>query len=715
MQLKKLKLKNIRSYESLELEFSEGSLLLAGDIGSGKSSILLAIEYALFGLQPGQKGLALLRNNSDSGYVFLEIEAKGKLIEIERKLKRTSKGVSNEYASVTIDGIKNESSVTEIKTIILNHLGYPPEFIKKNNLLYRYTVFTPQESMKQIILEDPETRLNIIRHIFGIDKYRRIRENLQVILTKIKQDSKILEVELIGLKESQALLKDKTELISKLSTDISEKSKELDLANKKRKSLELELKEIKEKAGEKDIIQREIDKIIILKNAKLDSLQEIKKQQSEISISLEKEKDQFDESKYNSILNELSKTFELEDQLNSKLIDISSNLSSIEKIKSDNLRKKERIFKIDICPTCLQDVPENHKHNILNDTETLISQIDSQSKSLMNEKDLVKKELSSLREKRSSLESERSRQEILKSKKDYIDHSKIKLEELSKTSKFLEEDTKFLSNHLISLKQSLLSYSKYENIIRKIESDISLAHREERDIEISIAELKKEQELTAILIEQTNNEIKQKETIKRKLSHLIEIQDWLENKFSSLIEFTERNVLMNIRIEFSRLFQKWFSFLVSSDSLDVELDESFSPIIIQAGVETEYSFLSGGERTAIALAYRLSLNQTINSLFSKIETRNIVILDEPTDGFSETQIDKMRDIFSELDISQLIVVSHEQKIESFVQNVIRIKKSGDSSYIENNSGILNTNSSSSLELNEDSNKESPKNLNTPNL
>jgi len=56
MKIKKIKLKNIRSYESQEIEFPEGSLLLSGDIGSGKTSILLAIEYALFGLQPGQKG-----------------------------------------------------------------------------------------------------------------------------------------------------------------------------------------------------------------------------------------------------------------------------------------------------------------------------------------------------------------------------------------------------------------------------------------------------------------------------------------------------------------------------------------------------------------------------------------------------------------------------------------------------------------------------------
>jgi exonuclease SbcC len=88
----------------------------------------------------------------------------------------------------------------------------------------------------------------------------------------------------------------------------------------------------------------------------------------------------------------------------------------------------------------------------------------------------------------------------------------------------------------------------------------------------------------------------------------------------------------------------------------------------------DYSYLSGGERTAIALAYRLALNQVINSMISKIKTRDLVILDEPTDGFSEQQLDKMRNVLDQLKVKQLIIVSHEQKIEGFVENVIKLKK-----------------------------------------
>ena len=88
MLIKRVALKNIRSYENIEIEFPEGSTLLSGDIGSGKTTILLAIEFALFGLQPGQKGTSILRNGKKEGEVTLEIEIESKNIVIERGLKK---------------------------------------------------------------------------------------------------------------------------------------------------------------------------------------------------------------------------------------------------------------------------------------------------------------------------------------------------------------------------------------------------------------------------------------------------------------------------------------------------------------------------------------------------------------------------------------------------------------------------------------------------
>ena len=192
MRLKKISLENIRSYKNQEIEFPSGSTLLSGDIGSGKTSILLGIEFALFGLQPGQKGSSLLKNGENSGSVALEFEVDGKDVKIERTLKK-SKSISQEDCYVTIDGERKETSVMELKSLILKILNYPSEFSKKQNILYKFTVYTPQEEMKQIILQDPETRINTLRHIFGIDKYKKILENTSILSGKIREEKKIKE------------------------------------------------------------------------------------------------------------------------------------------------------------------------------------------------------------------------------------------------------------------------------------------------------------------------------------------------------------------------------------------------------------------------------------------------------------------------------------------------------------------------------------------
>ena len=132
--------------------------------------------------------------------------------------------------------------------------------------------------------------------------------------------------------------------------------------------------------------------------------------------------------------------------------------------------------------------------------------------------------------------------------------------------------------------------------------------------------------------------------------------------------------MAKIKNDFDSFFQKWFSMLIDDEILKVRLDEEFSPLIEQAGHEIEYLNLSGGEKTAAALAYRLALNQIINTFVSEIKTKDLLILDEPTDGFSSEQLDRLRMVLDELKTEQIIIVSHESKIESFVDRIIRLEK-----------------------------------------
>lgn len=683
MKLHKLTLKNIRSYQNQEITFPEGTLLLAGDVGAGKTSLLLAIEYALFGLQPGQRGSALLRNATDTGEVTLALEIKGHDILIERRLKRSSKSITNEYAAITIDNEKYELAVSEMKTKIIQLLNYPVEFIKKNNILYRYTVYTPQEQMKQIISEDPETRLNVLRHIFGIDKYKRMQENILIFIQHIKEDVREMAGKISSLEQEKNQLKETEKKIIFLAEQEKSKEEELKKKQSQRQNLESELKQFEEKSKERENIQKEIEKTKVLQITKQEQLNSVLKEFKETEQFLSDKPVSFDEKLLEQAILQLASHKNTLDLLQQQYHALSAQQANLASQTREELNKKERIFKIDICPTCLQDVSDTYKHNILNEAEKTIANMKKQQAEFDEMQKKLKKDIEEHSLIFHETEQKRLALEVLKAKQEGIKRSQQQLENLSKQKTMLEKDFNFLEHHLNTLKESLFAFSTFETILKRKEEEVRQAGIEEKNTEISLAQLKKEFELTQQEHKRMETSIAEKEKIKSSLAEKEALSSWLANKVTSLLSYIEHQVLLTLRQEFSALFRKWFQIL-AGEAFDVQLDENFTPIILQGEIEMEYQFLSGGERTAIALAYRLALNQVINSVLSNIQTKDIVILDEPTEGFSSAQISKMRDIFNELNVAQLILVSHEPQIEDFVSHIIRIKKEGNTSFLETN-------------------------------
>ena len=103
---------------------------------------------------------------------------------------------------ITINNVKKELMPVEMKAEMLSLLGYPEDFLSKNkNYIFRYTVYTPQEEMKLILHEDAEIRLDGLRKIFNIDRYKNIRENVQVYLKKMRSDVAALNAKIEPLQE----------------------------------------------------------------------------------------------------------------------------------------------------------------------------------------------------------------------------------------------------------------------------------------------------------------------------------------------------------------------------------------------------------------------------------------------------------------------------------------------------------------------------------
>ncbi len=135
----------------------------------------------------------------------------------------------------------------------------------------------------------------------------------------------------------------------------------------------------------------------------------------------------------------------------------------------------------------------------------------------------------------------------------------------------------------------------------------------------------------------------QKEKSEKLNEHLI----WIQDFFVPTVEIIEKQVMTRINQEFDTLFQKWFAMLVDDPGKQAKVDEDFTPIIQQDGVDQDVAYLSGGEKTSVALAYRLALNSIVRKVSTGMRS-NLLILDEPTDGFSKEQLGKVREILDEL-------------------------------------------------------------------
>jgi len=673
MIIKKITLNNIRSYKNQEIIFPEGSTLLSGDIGSGKTSVLLGIEFALFGLQPGQRGTFLLRNGENSGGVVFEFEIGGKSVIIERTLKR-GKTVSQDYCAITVEGEKREFSVTELKDKVLELLNYPREFVKKQNILYKFTVYIPQEEMKQIILEDPGARVNTLRHVFGIDKYKRILENVSILASRLREEKRAKEVLVENLEQDKALLVSKEEELEAKHYNLTSIERELFAKTEARKKIQEEKEAISEKIDERRKLQQEAEKSKIIIFHKKENIENNEKTIQQLETQIKEISDlNFDENKITEIEQQIKMKKKEKEKLSEENLKVSSQMNSLNSKNQENQEIKEKIKHIELCPTCLQNVGPVYKSNVVNNLDLKISENTLKIKELTTEK-------SELVEKMESLDNEVTRNEkelqelmLLKMKFQDLEEKKRRIAEIKKTKDSIGGDIRILNSQIENLNQEIFRLNKYENLFEAKEKDLEDSLKQERIAEIKVAELKKEIEVFSRQIEELKERIKRTEEIKEKLNRTIKIETWLSKNFSPLVSLIEKNVMTRLKVEFSDLFAKWFSMLVS-DAFDVRLDDDFTPIIKFQDYEIDYGYLSGGERTAVALAYRLSLNQVVNSMLSKIKTNEIVILDEPTDGFSEQQLDKMRDVLIQLNVKQLIVVSHEQKIESFVENVIRFKK-----------------------------------------
>lgn len=664
MMIKNLKLENIRSYKEQIINFPPGKTLFEGDIGSGKSTLLMAIEFGFFGLG-SEKAASLLRAGENEGSVGLIFESGGREYVVNRRLVRKKNSISQEDCILKTPEETKYYSVTELKEKILEILKFnePPD-PKAQSVIYRYAVYTPQEEMKAILGYSPDQRLQTLRKAFGIEDYKTAGENVKILGNEIRMRSRELAAMASEVQSIQAK-------IEQLGYAVSQKKGELetleicrgketilnDSLRKKREELRNAQLQLKGESGKADALSDLIDE----KN------REIKTANAQLSTTRARIADV--EPKIATIEKQPNPTVLEVSELKLKVQHLEQELISLKEIETRiqvKFSDYKSILEKRACPLCDTPIDPTKFSDLVLHKEIELKESRIKAGDCNNRL----QETKILLERRVTFDQSQGRlQDYRNSLSEYQEAIKVWQAKLNEASGAREKAT----TELAAVNESLLKLQKVNTDLKLVEQEILESENELKRIDNSTTSAR------ANIAEWERQEREYRESVEKKLQDkarsdkLNEYHVWVQDYFLPTLDLVEKHVMVNINQEFNAHFQRWFGMLVEDPGKQAKVDEEFTPVVQQDGVDQEVSYLSGGEKTSIALAYRLALNAIVQKVSIGMKS-NLLILDEPTDGFSKEQLSKVREILDELESPQIILVSHERELESFADQVFRITK-----------------------------------------
>jgi len=692
MILESIKIGNIRSIKKMDLTFPQTTMLFYGDIGSGKSSVLKAIEFALFGTLKSAdlSGDSILRRGENKASVELTFLLDKDRYVIKRGLSKNKSGnVSQTKGSLTINESETSYAPTDLRRKILETLNYSVTRYERAQKidLFRYTVYTPQESVKEILEADPDKRFEILKDVFGIEKYEVALRNIKIIIDFLRDDIKETEIrisqfegieDMIPVKENE--LRVQVSKISSMEKESELKQNELNLVQKDYDVIKSKKEDISKK-----IIELDNKETIFKEYAKL-------KEQHAKDLKTAKDNIKTNEEEAKKIvLAELSMDL-TEDQIREQISEVRKQISEKEKKKAvieQKIKNVDKLLEEGKCSLCGQEIHEEKRFkgelkDAIEDVDSLSKEIDTFSKDV----DRLEVNLKDLQEFTSNKSKIELYEKLVEASKKLEKDSQKKLDEIiKKIDKLQNEIEGTLKTFKIA---DITELKKLESDIREnldsFEEKIEILKSEKNAIEIDLSAERKTQEYLKKEVNELIAGLEEKKKLKEKLEYSTEIRNWVKEQFPVLLRDIERQILISSARDFNTFFKEWFNILVESGNIEVEIrPDDFQPIINVNGYDSPFRDLSGGEKSAISLAYRLGLTKIINERYQDVKTKDLLILDEPTDGFSQQQVNRMQEIFNSLNTSQMIIISHERALDSFVTDIYTFKKSNHLTKVERES------------------------------
>jgi len=691
--IKSIELVDFLSHSDTKLEFDNNATVFVGQNGAGKSSIIDAITFALFGEHTRKNNKSLIRRGTNQGFTKIEFSANGKNYQALRKID--SKGTLTAQFSEDINGKLKTIAEGERKQFdesmteqIEKTLGIDFEKLKIASIVQ-------QGELSSIIKAKPKEFKELLNAIIGIDRLDVALSSMRTVQREFRNhiqeklgydDTQIIRIE-NKITECKNESKNSKPRLEKL---VVEKKKNEELISKLEKqtqsdaSKESQLKELNSRKNE------------LIAYAK-DVIKSIQREVSEKEQTVNECKPCFAASKNR-------KETELEiNKIQKKLVSIVSNLDDLEK-KQIRLEEHEELseklkLKDGKCPVCDSTVdhlnPLFQKKHIANEIEDIEKKVEE----LENEKNELEDKIGKLSD---DLEESKVAETILRTHKirnesqldEITAEIKIKTKQIQKIpltvnsgqlveAATLDSHAKTLYDSIVLLEKSTSGFNQEEflknkELLSDCRSKLSQIDQEYGEISGNIKKIDDEMKKLVTVLE----EVKQ---VKGYVAELEEIQNNVYNRDGpvgkSLRSWSLEVISQKASDYLERLNTKIQRISLSEKTRDVNIT------CYSRNATLELESLSGGEQVSIALALRLGMAHLLGA-----SNLNFMILDEPTTHLDSERRKSLVSVLSQLtsikennSSTQFVIITHDAEIfeDSSVENIYKFESSQKGTIVSN--------------------------------
>ncbi|NQV40094.1 MAG: SMC family ATPase [Nitrosopumilus sp.] len=676
-----IELGDFLSHSNTKLEFENGVTVFVGDNGAGKSSIIDAITFALFGQHTRKSNKGLIKRGSNQGFAKIGFSINGKQFEAVRKID--SKGTLTATFAEIVDNERVEIAAGERKQFGESMTHEVEKVIGLDFEKLKIASIVQQGELNTIINAKPKEFKELLNAIIGIDKLDVASESMKAVNKDFREKIR----DMFGYDDTHIEILSRD--LERYQKEITESKPEKNALELKQEKLKNDVDDLREKV-ESDtpkidkINQLELRKKELLAYAK-EAIHEIQHQINENERKIHDCEGCFEHASLKSDWE--SKILKVEEAVEDTIKKIQEMTNQTISLKEKLLLASKLQLKDNKCPVCDSNV---EKLNPLFQEEHLrqeISEIQNQIISKEKERDMYnqkKKEFSA------KIQNARDAEATLRA---YSINSKEELIKIQEDIEIKKQKIPLTTNGSLVEISTIDTHAKmiFENILKLEEETRGFDEREFNNLKITINEKQKslsqiDQQIGAISEKISKGEeqinviekaIVGLRTVKEYVTNLNEIQT---NVFSrdgpvatSLRSWALNTISAKASEYLSLLNTKIQRILLSEKTRDISI------ACYSKNEVLELESLSGGEKVSVALALRLGMASLLGA-----SNLNLMILDEPTTHLDAERKKSLVEVLSQLsDISnsesrmQFLIITHDAEIfeDSTVEQIYKFESS----------------------------------------